>query len=150
MKILYDSPLKVIPLGDRLYGVAEDFTVRVLMDGEGTMRFTVKAGFITNFRSGGLLVDPLVDQVGDTVKAVIYLVHDMMYTPCDYCYGEHPVSRELADRFLRDALRESGMSDFTSWLVYAAVRTFGESAYSKDDALTPGNRGLFTFTWEAK
>lgn len=110
----------------------------------------IREGFISNFRSGGRLVDGIVDQVGDEQKSLIYLFHDLCYTPCDYCSGEHPVTRALADEFLRDGLEWAGMGKFKRNLVYYAVRTFGNGAYEEDDHLTATNRMLFTFTWQAK
>lgn len=141
--------LAVTPLGDRLYELAQDTQVIVYCS-EGCLIFNFKAGFITNFRSGGRFVDGFIDQVGDKQKALVYLVHDAAYTPCDACEGEHPVSRLFADEFLRDGLAWAGMGKFKRNMVYYSVRVFGKSAYEEDDRLTKTNAALFTFTWAAK
>ena len=152
------APLKVTPIGNRLYRVAEDVTIRVSTS-EGVWVFRFFNGFVTNFRSGGVLVDGFIDQVGDEKKSLVYLVHDAIYTPClaldhDAIYTpclaldfEHPVSRLLGDKFLRAGLRWAGMGSFKASCVYNSVRLFGESAYDKDDALTAANSRLFTFEW---
>lgn len=140
------APLKVTPIGNRFYRVAEDVTIRVSTS-EGVWSFRFFKGFVTNFRSGGVLVDGFIDQVGDEKKSLVYLVHDAIYTPCLALDFEHPVSRLLGDQFLRAGLRWSGMGSFKASCVYKSVRLFGVSAYDEDDALTAANSRLFTFEW---
>lgn len=142
------APLKVTPIGNRLYRVAEDVTIRVCLD-EGMWVFRFFKGFVTNFRSGGVLVDGFIDQIGDEKKSLVYLVHDAIYTPCLALDFEHPVSRLLGDQFLRAGLRLAGMGSFKASCVYNSVRLFGASAYDEDDPLTETNARLFTFEWVA-
>lgn len=142
------GPLKVTPIGNRLYKVAEDFGVTIFTD-EGILDFFIRAGFVTNFRSGGVAVDPFVDQVGDEDKALWYLIHDLIYTPCADLSMEHPLSRKLGDRLLRGGLVYSKMPKWKATAVYCSVRLFGDWAYSQDDALTSSNSKLFTFHWLA-
>lgn len=140
--------LTVVPLGNRLYGLAHPNEITVYTD-EGCFLIKLKQGFVTNFRSGGLFVDMFIDQVGDQDKSLVYLIHDALYTPCDACGGEHPLSRELADEILRAALIWAGMSPGVAGVVYRSVRLFGKSAYENDDELTATNRALFSFQWRA-
>lgn len=140
--------LQVTPMGNRLYRIARDTRVSVKTD-EGSFDFCFKAGFVTNFRSGGPIVDRFVDQVGDEKKALCYLVHDAIYTPCASLGGHHPVSREKGDELLRAALLWAKMETYKAVLVYYSVRWFGESAYEEDDALTSLNSRLFDFEWTA-
>lgn len=140
------ATLKVTPVGNRLYEVAEDVTIRISTS-EGVWVFRFFKGFVTNFRSGGVLVDSFIDQVGDEKKSLCYLVHDAIYTPCLALDLEHPVSRLLGDQFLRAGLRWAGMGSFKASCVYNSVRLFGASAYYEDDALTATNSRLFTFEW---
>lgn len=141
--------LAVTPIGNRLYKLAKDTTVEVLTD-EGMYRSRLKVGLVTNFRSGGWGVDIFIDQVGDEKKALCYLVHDVIYTPCAALGMEHPLSRIKGDELLRAGLIYAGMSKFKAGLVYRSVRMFGHSAYWEDDALTSANSKLFTFEWVAK
>lgn len=90
-----------------------------------------------------------MDQIGDEKKALCYLVHDAIYTPCAALGMEHPLSRKKGDELLRAALVWAGMSRFKAALVYYSVRAFGHSAYWDDDELTAENSRLFTFRWEA-
>ena len=141
--------LAVTPIGNRLYKVATDTCVDVITD-DGVFAFKFLRGFVTNFRSGGVLVDSFIDQIGDEKKALCYLVHDAIYTPCASCGMEHPLSRSKGDEILRAGLLYAGMSSFKASLVYRSVRLFGESAYNEDDALTSTNSKLFSFEWRDK
>lgn len=148
--ITLDKPcLAVTPIGDRYYRLSQDTTITVETS-EGRLVFTVKRGFISNFRSGGILVDTFIDQIGDQNTSLVYLIHDLCYTPCSSCNGKHPITRELADEFLRDGLEWAGMGKIKRNVVYYSVRAFGKSAYEEDDFLTGTNRTLFTFRWSAK
>ena len=139
--------LAVTPLGNRLYKTIFHTLVTVETD-EGNLVFKFMPGFVTNFRSGGRLVDGFVDQIGDEKKALCYLVHDAMYTPCSRLNGEHPVSRALADDVLRAGLVWAGMSKIKAAIVYSSVRVFGSSAFEDDDELTESNSSRFSFEWE--
>lgn len=141
--------LAVTPMGNRLYRIAKDTRVTVKTD-EGNFDFYFKRGFVTNFRSGGAIVDRFVDQVGDEKKALCYLIHDAIYTPCASLNGHHPLSRELGDEMLREALKWAGMPSWKASLVYRSVRWFGGFAYEEDDALTSLNSKLFDFAWLAE
>lgn len=140
--------LAVTPMGNRLYRISSDTRVTVKTD-EGNFDFYFKRGFVTNFRSGGALVDRFVDQIGDEKKALCYLVHDAIYTPCAALNGHHPVSRELGDLLLRESLKWAKMEAYKAELVYLSVRWFGACAYDEDDALTSLNSKLFDFEWSA-
>lgn len=137
---------KVEPLGNRLYKLSE-FTRVIVQTDEGKFVFEFKPGFITNFRSGGVLVDSFVDQIGNGNTQLAYLCHDAIYTPCASCGGEHPVSRKLGDQILKAMLLYAGMGKFKASVVYSSVRAFGSGAYDEDDALTASNSKAFNFTW---
>lgn len=143
------AEIRVVPLGNRLYRICDDINISIYTD-KGTFRFFFKAGFVTNFRSGGILIDRIIDQIGDLWQQAAYLCHDAAYTPCAALKMEHPVSRKLADELLRAVLVHAGMSKFKASLVYNSVRLFGKSAYEDDDKLTETNSKLFTFEWSGE
>lgn len=150
MKILSirtSERLVVTPVGNRYYEVGNNEIRIFVVTDEGTFVFIVKKGFITNFRSGGILVDFFIDQIGDEKKAIVYLVHDLIYTPNAYLQMHHPVSRGLGDQLLRDGLIYEGMKEWKAKIVYRSVRTFGQKAYDEDDELTESNSRLFKFEW---
>lgn len=148
--ITLDKPcLAVTPIGNRYYKLSQDTTITVEAS-EGRLVFTVKQGFISNFRSGGILVDTFIDQIGDQNTSLVYLIHDLCYTPCSSCNGKHPTTRELADEILRGGLEWAGMGKIKRNMAYYSVRAFGKWAYEEDDHLTSTNSALFSFRWTEK
>lgn len=141
--------LEVIPMGNRLYKLSKPLYIRAYTD-EGVFTFAFDFGFVTNFRSGGVIVDFFLDQIGTTLVQLAYLLHDACYTPCLALKMQHPISRKLADEMLRAMLKYARMDAVQSWIVHKSVRLFGGSAYEEDDELTEENSKLFTFNWEAK
>lgn len=141
--------LPVVAMGNRLYRIARDTKVEVLTD-VGNFVFRFKAGYVFVMRTEGVAVDLFVDQLDDEKKALCYLVHDAIYTPCAMLGMEHPVSRIRGDQLLRAALLYSRMHEFKACVVYNSVRLFGHNAYWRDDALTSANSKLFSFEWVAK
>lgn len=150
MKILSirtSERLVVTPVGNRYYEVGNDEIHIYIVTDEGTFVFVVYKGFITNFRSGGWLVDLFIDQIGDEKKAIVYLVHDLIYTPCSSLRMHHPMSRGLGDQLLRDGLIYEGLKEWKAKIVYKSVRICGQRAYDEDDELTETNSTLFKFEW---
>lgn len=143
-----DAEVSVIPLGYRYYSLYKPYVISVYTD-VGILTFAFKEKFITNYRSGGKLVDFFIDQIGNAKTQIAYLLHDACYTPCFMLAGEHPVSKKLADELLKAMLIYAGMSSWKASLVHTSVKLFGKSAYEEDDNLTEENSKLFTFTWEA-
>lgn len=135
----------VKPRGNRYYEIAETTRFQVFTN-EGVFEYIVKPPFVSNFRSGGVAVDCIIDQIGETVKLqAAWFVHDLNYTPCEALGGKHPTGRKKADQLLRACLRYAGMSAAKSNMVYFSVRAFGGCAYHEDDTLTATNSGLFEF-----
>ena len=141
--------LAVTPLGNRLYEQASDVETITVVTDCGRLVFTSLKGIVTNFRSGGPLVDPFIDQIGDEAKSKLYKVHDIIYTPCAALGMEHPLSRKFGDELLHAGLLWARMDRIRAGLVYRSVRLFGGPAYDEDDALTSANSKLFTFSWQS-
>lgn len=147
--IIYnDADIVVTPLGDRYYKLAADTKINIYTD-QGIFVYSFKKGFVTNFRSGGLFVDPFVDQIGTVLMQAAYLCHDAAYTPCLACGMEHPISRKLADQLLKAMLIYAELCIFKANVVYTSVRLCGKHAYEEDDSLTEENSKLFKFEWVA-
>lgn len=140
---LADLGLK--PIGDRYYSLTHDINVRIEFDNGLVYLYSINKEFITNFRSGAPIIDCFVDQIGSTLTALAYLIHDANYTPCHYLFDRHPLPKEDSDKLLRSMLRYAGMSNFKSKIVYDSVKLFGKKAYSEDDELTEKNKTSFAF-----
>lgn len=146
----FPDPIPVYPLGDRYFKLSELSRIDIYTKNDGVFKFTFYPGFVTNFRSGGRLIDCFIDQFGNNDQQRSYLPHDAVYTPCDNCNGEHPLSRKFGDELLRACLIYSKMNKAKANAVYLSVRAFGGRAYSDDDQFTRENRKLFKFEWSAK
>ena len=128
------TEISATPLGDRYYRVNR----RILINYKNYL-WTIGTGFITNFRSGPH-VDRFLDQIGTDLIQCCYLVHDVNYTPGILGYK---FTRPQADGLLRAMLIDAGMSHGKAYLVWAAVRLFGQSAYTDDDKYTKDNSTKF-------
>lgn len=144
-----DVAIAVNPLGDRKYALAKDLLIQIEAN-VGLLEMFVKAGAVSNFRSGGVLVDCFIDQIGDSTDIqALYIFHDFCYTPMAARGMQHPVSRKFADQILRAGLIYAKMPKWKANAVYYSVRTFGHWAYEEDDELTARNCKLFTFNWKS-
>lgn len=144
--IAMKKPLTLEAMGNRLYKLAEGNTI-IVNTTDGIITYKVRKGFVTNFRSGGLLVDRFVDQIGDSLQQVCWLTHDIGYTPCSKTNNEHPICKKVADELLEAMLVYSGMPAWKAKIVKLSVALFGYDAYNDDDALTTANSKLFQVEW---
>jgi len=134
--------------GDGLWKMAVPAFVSIQTDDEpGTLLYKLRVGYITDFRSGSSLINPVIPQVGDPAIALAWVIHDVNY------HGF--LSRERADKLLLDMLIAGGMSMIKAWLVYTSVRAFGGDHYNdlEDDQglIYNANRDRYiSFEWRAK
>lgn len=140
-----NNDLGLKPMGDRYYSLTNDIDVKLEFTGGLTYIYHFNKNFVTNFRSGAPIVDCFTDQIGDTLQALAYLIHDANYTPCHYLFNEHPLSKKESDKLLYQMLVYSGFSKIKAKIIYEAVKLFGKSAYYYDDDLTATNKYDFCF-----
>ena len=135
-KIIYpENGLHLRALGNRYFEVVKPTYIGVVTDA-GKIEVTIRPGFVTNFRSGGLAVDRFIDPIGDDLHQLCWLVHDCCYTPCiNQCY-KHAIDRKTADELLLAMLLYARESKLKARIIWASVRMFGSSAYKDDDAFT--------------
>lgn len=144
-----ETVLPSFPTGGRLYRILTMNKVEVMTD-EGKFTYIIYPNFVTNYRSGGPLVDIFIDQMGSIWSQLAYLVHDLNYTPCLASRMEHPLSRKASDGLLKAMLIFGKMGFVRARIVYRTVRLFGGLAYKEDDSLTELNSQLFRFEWTDK
>ena len=81
---------------------------------------TVPCGFVTDFAS--VPRAPFIfDMLGDIAQAASTL-HDWLYVIGTF-------SRKQADQIFKEAVLTSGVPVWKAWLMYAAVRVFGNGYY---------------------
>ena len=139
MKIIsiHHNPVKIYPIKDRLYMVAEGATCCLRTDA-GCLVYTVKAGFEFDGRSGGRLVDWLVPNLGTQQETWAWLCHDVLYYDFD-------ISFETANDLLRQQLRvDAGYGRVRSSMICASVDRFGASSFGTCHG---DNRKYVDFQW---
>lgn len=104
--------LKLIPIGDGKYELAEDWN-------------GIPAGFVTDGGSIPRFFWRIIGHPYESDYIDRYLEHDY-----DYYTGR--IKRKAADEKLRDGLAADGMGWFKRNMVYSAVRVFGGSHYNKN------------------
>lgn len=141
--------LKLYGLGDRYYSLAQEtkieITCKLANNSIRILKYDFKPNFITNFRSGGILVDGFVDQLGTELEQICWLIHDSNYTICSFLKDKHPLTKNEADNLLYNMLLFAGLNKFKDKVIFESVQLFGKSAYYKSDNLTDSNKKLFTF-----
>lgn len=91
-------------------------------DGPNVVEVHVPKGFVTDLASVPSYLWPLLTKTGRYGNAAIY--HDWLY-------ADQPCSRLVADTVFDRALADSGVDDATRGLMWAAVRVFGGSGWSR-------------------
>ena len=140
-----NNDLGLKPMGDRYYSLTNDIDVKLEFTGGLVYLYHISHDFITNFRSGAPIIDVFTEQIGSTLAALAYLIHDANYTPCSMLNLNHPLSKIDSDKLLYQMLVYSGFSKLKANIIYEAVNIFGKSAYYNDDKLTAKNKYDFCF-----
>lgn len=121
-----------------------DYHVHLFTDC-GVLKFTMLAGWITDFRSGSRAVDVIVPKRGNKTYTASVLCHDMAYSGW--------IGKDLADELLYQGMVLSGQSKWRAGLAYKAVRWFGDGGYYDLKSTMPWpyekNRQLEKFEWKA-
>ena len=155
----HDIDLIVVDEVKRIFRLASDVDIILITD-SGNIRISAKKGFITDGRSGGLLVDMLIPNIGNKYYRRAWFVHDVLYAFAAHCEknGEiAPISFELAnDLFYRIAVlpKRLGGGGVASWRMRLAKSgvdsCFGRKAYENQDSNDRKNYGLCNVNWSDK
>lgn len=117
----FTTQLKVTPLGDgRRWKLIEPF--EYYRTGREHVRYTVPAGFITDFASVPRLLWPILPPYGRYGKAAV--LHD-------YLYRSGIVGRCEADIIFKEAMEVLGVARWKRRVLYAGVRLFGAKRFNK-------------------
>ena len=145
-EVLYTKP-SFVKMTDDYWAIDDEFCADLKTDEDGgVFQFTIKSGFMFNFRSGPGAIDSFVPKIDDGWLG--YVIHDALYE--DHC----GLSRKTADTIMYDIHRMCGLGWARSWIAYKAVRAFGQSAWEEEDERqkekvamnwAPGNRRLMWF-----
>lgn len=129
---------------EELYTVAEQFQIKIWSKHvPGCLVYSVLPGYVTDFRSGPSIVNPLIPKIGNTYTALAWMVHDINY------HGF--LSKDLADKILKEMLEYAGMGAIKRNGVYLAVTLFANGHYNTLDEdqgpIYNRNKTLIRFSW---
>lgn len=112
--------------------------------GVGVFRFWIDAGFNSDGRSGGLLVDRIIPHYGNEITFLCWLVHDALFQ-------SHALSFETANVLLDAMLEYAGYGRIKRGVVGFGVGSFiGRDAYEDADKWDIINKGKVHFNWDSK
>jgi hypothetical protein len=89
---------------DNLWRLDNDTHVRINQPAGKGWRFTIKEGFITNFRSGSDLMNPIIPRMGNEARSLCYVIHDACYTWLGAKADYHCMDKNTADALLKAML----------------------------------------------
>ena len=112
--------LRAVALRDGMWMLLAPYRVR-LHTSEGVIEASMKAGWITDFRSGSGAVDAIVPKTGNDHYNAIVLCHDLFYSGW--------LTRGLADSLLDQGMRLAGIASWRVKLATLAVGLFGGIGY---------------------
>lgn len=145
--------LSVTPKGVNLWELDNELRIWVNMPANKGYKFTLAPGFVTNFRSGSDLMNPIIPRQGMEDKTVCYVLHDALYT---WVGKQHLTTKDFADDLLKamltftdqclqnqiaslsiDKANKQQIKELKSeilgsakiWTIWKAVAWFGKSAY---------------------
>ncbi len=123
------TPLVVTPLDDGInWQVDKPFEYRI--GGEMSSEvITVPVGFITDFASIPQIFWNILPPWGTYGKAAV--IHDMLYKS-QGLVGKYSYTRKQCDLIFLEAMIVLNVSKFKRWLIYYAVRWFGQAAWNAD------------------
>jgi hypothetical protein len=113
---------------------------------EGVIDAKMKAGWITDYRSGSSAVDSVVPKKGNQAYNSIIMLHDLAYSGW--------LTKGMADELLKQGMLLSGLASWRVKLASLAVGLFGGLGYYYLTDTMPepykDNRALESLKWGAK
>ena len=137
------DPNKYTEIGPRLYRMDGDGEIKVYTD-SGVLILRWKKGFVTDGRSGGVVVDPIFPHWGTRLEKALVLMHDILFYDFD-------ISFETANNLLRNGIKYIGYSWLRYTLVYNGVSTcIARKAFGCKTDAEWANKQLCDCRWDAK
>lgn len=136
------------PYANELFELAEDVIVIAHSKKFGIIRFTLKAGFITDLGSVPKILQYWFPYTGNQYLAVSYALHDILHSTQSHL---HSFSKDFVDELLYEMVLvlPTGVSDFKASCIYKAVTWFGTNAWDTFDGydLEAIDKGLLKVDW---
>ena len=139
------TPILVTIAGDRYFRLEKELSIVVTTD-NSVAEYKVMPGFVTDFRSGGPVVDLFIKQFGSDLMQAAYICHDIAYTPMFTKDGHrsHQIEKNYADALLEQMLVFAHIKKWKARVVRWALRLFGKKAYMVDNDYSVENSKLYS------
>ena len=135
-----NPPILVTIAGDRYFRMEKKLVIKVFTDTQ-IYEYTILPGFVTDFRSGGPIVDIFIQQFGTNLMQAAYICHDIAYTPMYTENGErsHQIPKPFADALLEQMLIFANVKKWKAKLIFIALKLFGKKSYMIDNDYSVDN-----------
>ena len=132
-------------IGDRLYKLTKPYFVELVTD-EGLLICDMLTGWVTDYRSGCSVIDPIIPWKGCDEYNAVVLAHDFLYSGW--------TSKKFADDILYQGMKLSGeIGSIRANLVHFTLDKFGAAHYYDLNMPLPSpyeaNRHHEKFKWLA-
>lgn len=143
---ILNTPICVTIVGDRYFRNEKELIIKVTTDTQ-ILEYTLLPGFVTDFRSGGPLVDVFIQQFGTELMQAAYICHDIAYTPMFTSEGhrDHQIAKDFADALLEQMLVFANIKPWKAKIVHFALTCCGKKAYMNDNAYSVENSTRYKF-----
>ena len=115
-----------------MYVVGARFTIGFTRDGAPHL-LTVPKGLLTDLASVPRIARSAVGRVGRHLESAI--VHDFLYGTSQGLLSTSE-NRAFADTLFNAGMKASGVPRFRRWMIYRAVRAFGDKSFREGRNLT--------------
>ena len=140
-----NSPILVTIAGDRYFRLEKELSIVVTTD-NSVAEYKVMPGFVTDFRSGGPVVDLFIKQFGSDLMQAAYICHDIAYTPMftEDGHRSHQIDKNYADALLEQMLIFARVKRWKARVIRFALWLFGRKSYMVDNAFSVENSKLYS------
>lgn len=137
------DPNDYTKIGNRLYRMDGDGEIKIYTD-SGVLILRWKKGFVTDGRSGGVLVDPIFPHWGKRLEKAVVIMHDILFHDFD-------ISFETSNNLLRNGAKWLRYSWLRYTLVHKGVSTWiARKAFGCKTDAEWANKQLCDCRWDAK
>jgi hypothetical protein len=154
--ITYTEPAYAV-IGNNLWQLVCDVVITVNLPAGKGWSFVIRKGFVTNFRSGSDLLNPIIPRMGNQLRTLCYVLHDALYTWVGAKSDTHYMTKQQADDMLVSMLtwcddcdraaialldkkqfantikyhKSQMLGSIKIWLIGKSLALFGGSAYKE-------------------
>lgn len=137
---ILNSPVLLTIAGDRYFRIEKPIEIEVTTN-RLKILYSLEPGYVTDFRSGGPLIDFFIKQFGTDLMQAAYICHDIAYTPLFTEDGTrvHVINKRFADSLLEQMLVYAQVQKWKAKIVHFVLYLFGRKSYVKDNDFSVEN-----------